>query len=226
MLAVNRACKEPPRRDEAANLASNPIGADYLELFRSSTADKGLERVLTGIKAVLSGQQDQFEHEYIRPIPHTIRWFRMTVRAWRQLGVGALISHRDITPEPMGLGVSQSTDQEFRSLADSAPVMIWMTGPDHGCTFVNRKWLEFTGARVDEALGKVNLQLVHPDDRAAVLNAFQTAHDEKSEYSHEYRLQHNEGGYRWVRDSGSPRFDGQHRFCGFTGSAWDLSDQK
>ena len=59
-----------------------------------------------GIKAVLSGQQKQFEHEYIRPIPHTIRWYRMTVRAWQQLGAGALIFHRDITAEKMGMPTS------------------------------------------------------------------------------------------------------------------------
>ena len=111
-------------------------------------------------------------------------------------------------------------------MADSAPVMIWMSGPDKTCIFVSRKWLEFTGARLKDALGQVWLQFVHPDDREGLLNAFQTAFDQKTEFSHEYRLRHKDGGFRWVRDSGSPRFDVHHRFSGFTGSVWDLSDQK
>ena len=48
----------------------------------------------------------------------------------------------------------------------------------------------------------------------------------KREFSHEYRLRHNDGGYRWVRDSGSPRFDAHNHFLGFTGSVWDLSEQR
>lgn len=226
VLAVNRLWKDLPRRDEVAAIARQPEGTDYLALFRSSTNHTNLERAIDGIRTILSGQQEEFEHEYIRSIPHTIRWFRMTVRAWQQQGASALIFHRDITAEKMGQAPSPFMDQEFRQLADSAPVMIWMTGPDKACTFVSRKWLEFTGARPEDALGEVNLHLVHPDDRVAVLDAFQTAYDQKSEYSHEYRLQHKDGGYRWVRDSGSPRFDAQHQFSGFTGSLWDVSDQK
>jgi PAS domain S-box-containing protein len=226
ILAVNRAWKELPRRKEAASVASHPVGSDYLALFQSSTADESLERALAGIKAVLSGQREQFEHEYIRPIPHTIRWFRMTVQAWRQLGASAIIFHRDITSEKMGRATSPTLDQEFRLLADSAPVMIWMSGPDKACIFVSRKWLEFTGARLEDALGHGWPQFVHPDDRDALVHTFHSAFEQKREFGHEYRLRHNDGSYRWVRDSGSPRFDAHNRFSGFTGSVWDLSEQK
>ena len=226
ILAVNRAWKELPRRQEAASIASHPVGSDYLALFQSSTADKSLERALAGIKAVLSGQHEQFEHEYIRSSPHTIRWFRMTAQAWRQLGASALIFHRDITAEKMGRATSQAEDREFRLLADSAPVMIWMSSPDKGCIFVSRKWLEFTGARLEDALGEGWPQFVHPEDRGALFKAFHSAFDQKREFSHEYRLRHKDGDYRWVRDSGSPRFDAHSRFLGFTGSVWDLSEQR
>lgn len=226
VLAVNRAWKELPRRNEAANAAKHPVGSDYLALFQSSTADETLERALMGIRAVLHGEQDQYEHEYIRPIPHTIRWFRMTVQAWRQLDASALIFHRDITAEKMGHATSQSGDREFRLLADSAPVMIWMSGPDKSCIFVSRKWLEFTGARLDDALGDRWPRFVHPDDRDALISAFRAAFDQKCEFSHEYRLRHKDGSFRWVRDTGSPRFDAHHKFSGFTGSVWDISEHK
>jgi PAS domain S-box-containing protein len=226
IFAVNRAWKELPRRKEAASVASHPVGSDYLALFQSSTADERLERAVAGIKEVLSGQREQFEHEYIRPIPNTIRWYRMTVQAWRQLGAGALIFHRDITSEKMGRATSPSVDQEFRLLADSAPIMIWMSAPDKACIFVSRKWLEFTGARLEDALGEGWPQFVHPDDRDALMYAFHSAFAQKHEFAHEYRLRHKDGSYRWVRDSGSPRFDSHNQFSGFTGSVWDLSEQK
>src|SRR5271166_6507039 len=150
----------------------------------------------------------------------------MTVRSWRQQDTNAIIFHRDITPERLGRAGSPTVEQEFRLLADSAPAMIWMSGPDKACIFVSRKWLEFTGARLEDALGEGWPQFVHPDDREALFKAFHSAFEHKQEFAHEYRLRHKDGSYRWVRDSGSPRFDGHHRFAGFTGSVWDISEQK
>lgn len=99
MVAVNRAWRELPRRLEAAVAAKLPEGMDYPALFEFSIAGEGLDRALTGIRAVMSGDVDHFEHEYIRSLPHDFRWFRMTVRAWRHIGASAIIFHRDITAE-------------------------------------------------------------------------------------------------------------------------------
>ena len=226
VLTVNRAWSKLPRRNEAAVAANNPIGIDYLALFESSTADESPARALRGIKSVLSGESGHFEHEYIRPVPPTFRWFRMTVHAWRQDDTNAIIFHRDITSEKLGRANSPTLEQEFRFLADSAPVMIWMCGPDKECIFVSRQWLEFTGALLQDALRDGWPQFVHADDRDGLLAAFRDAFDQKRELEHEYRLLHNDGGYRWVRDRGSPRYNAQNQFLGFTGSVWDLSEQK
>lgn len=226
VLAANTVWKELPRKDEAADAAHNPIGIDYLALFRSSTSDESVVRALSGIEAVLRGERDYYEQEYLRPTPYVFRWFRMTVRSWRQHDTNAIVFHRDITAEKLGRASSPTREQEFRSLADSAPAMIWMSGPDMACTFVSRKWLEFTGGRLEDALGEGWPRFVHPHDRDALFEAFHTAFEQKVEFAHEYRLRHIEGDYRWVRDSGSPRFDARNQFLGFTGSVWDLSEQK
>ncbi len=226
ILAVNRAWRELPRTKEAARVASNPVGIEYVALYQSSMADDRSRSAMLGIKAVSSGISEHFEHEYIRPVPHSIRWFRMTVQTFRQLGASAIIYHRDITAEKLGRANSRSIDEQFREVADSAPVMIWMSGPDKECTFVSRQWLEFTGARLDDALGNAWHKFVHPEDRNALMTAFHTAFNDKREFVHEYRLRHKQGDYRWVRDCGSPRFDAHGRLLGFTGSVWDLSEQK
>ena len=55
-------------------------------------------------------------------------------------------------------------EERFRNLADTAPLMIWVTGPDKGCTFVNRGWLSFTGRTLEQELGNGWTAGLHPDD--------------------------------------------------------------
>src|SRR4051812_45358564 len=44
----------------------------------------------------------------------------------------------------------RESEERFRNMANAAPVMIWASGMDKLCTFINRRWLEFTGRRFDE----------------------------------------------------------------------------
>jgi len=227
VMAVNSAWNELARQNEPSSDAlSDPVGTNYLSLCRSTSTEEGLNEVWTGIGSVISGDNDHFEREYICRSRDTFRWYRKIVRPFRQFGAHALIFHRDITAEKLDKLHPQTLDEEFRALADAAPVLIWMSGPDKGCTFFNRQWLEFTGVPKEEQLGDGWLKLVHPEDRDRILKAYHSAFDEKREFEFEYRLQYKDGGYRWVHDRGLPRLDPQNQLSGFVGSAWDLSDQK
>jgi PAS domain S-box-containing protein len=226
VIAVNSAWNQLTHQKEASGPAGHPVGANYLALCRSTSTEKGLEEVRMGIEAVLSGDSQQFEREYIYPSSDTFRWCRKIVRPFRQFGAHALIFHREITAEKMVPTHPHVLDEEFRALADSAPVLIWTSGPDKGCTFFNRQWLEFTGIPLEDQLGDGWLQVVHTEDRDGILRAYNTAFDQARDFEFEYRVRHRDGGYRWIRDRGLPRFDSQNRLAGFVGSAWDLSDQK
>ena len=71
---------------------------------------------------------------------------------------GALARRKDDDADP--------ASDRFRTLADNAPVMIWMSGPDKRCSWFNRGWLEFVGHPLEHELGEGWLENVHPDDRA------------------------------------------------------------
>ena len=226
VVATNRIWRELPRRVEAERAAHHPVGLDYLQLFRDSMAEHGAETAIAGIKSVLGGLTDQFEHEYIRTTSRSIRWFRMTVRPWRQMGAAAIIFHRDISAEKLTRLSTRSGDLEFRALADSSPVLIWTDSPEEGCTFLNRQWLEFTGVPVEEQLGAGWLEFIHPEDRRRLLDAYHAALDQKGDFDAEYRLRHRDGGYRWMKEHGSPRLDARNNVVGYIGTAWDVSEQK
>jgi PAS domain S-box-containing protein len=116
------------------------------------------------------------------------------------------------------------SENRFQLLADNAPVMMRMSGPDGACTGFNRAWLEFTGRTGAEELGDGWLEGVHPDDRAGCLTIYRTALTSRQPFTIEYRLRRADGAYRVVLDRGVANFDAAHRFQGYIGSTIDISD--
>jgi PAS domain S-box-containing protein len=58
----------------------------------------------------------------------------------------------------------RESEERFRLVANTAPVMIWMSGVDKLCTYFNRPWLEFTGRSLDAEMGNGWAEGVHPED--------------------------------------------------------------
>ncbi len=116
-------------------------------------------------------------------------------------------------------------DSQLCRIAESAPVMIWISGLDKGCTYFNQRWLEFTGKRLEEELGGGWSRGVHPDDLKRCLQIYTDAFDRREEFTMEYRLRHHEGGYRWILDNGVPDYDTESAFTGFIGSCTDINDR-
>src|SRR5439155_14128408 len=81
------------------------------------------------------------------------------------------------------------TDQHFRALLDSTPLMIWMTGADAMCTFFNQAWLEFRGRQMQEELGNGWTDGIHPDDRDILLEIYLKAFTGRQPFRMPYRLQ-------------------------------------
>ena len=89
-------------------------------------------------------------------------------------------------------------DTLFRTVADDAPVMLWISGADGLCSFFNREWLAFTGRSLADELGRGWWQGVHHEDRDRLARHLQHAGENRSPFSFEYRLRRADGQYRWV----------------------------
>jgi PAS domain S-box-containing protein len=118
------------------------------------------------------------------------------------------------------------SEMRFRVAADAAPVMVWMTGPDKGCTFVNKGWLEFTGKQLESHLGEGWTKCLHPDDLAANFEIYTTAFDQRVAFRMDYRLRRAHGDYGWVMDQGVPRYSADGTFLGYVGTAIDITARK
>ena len=118
------------------------------------------------------------------------------------------------------------SEERFRTVANTAPVLIWMSGTDKLCTFFNQGWLAFTGRTMEQECGEGWASGVHPEDLNRCLRTYSEAFDARAEFHMEYRLRSSNGEYRWIVDFGVPRFESNGAFRGYVGSCIDITDRK
>jgi PAS domain S-box-containing protein len=132
----------------------------------------------------------------------------------------------DITERKRVEATRGESEERFRLLANTAPVMIWISGVDKLCTYFNQRWLDFTGRPLEAELGNGWAEGVYPEDLERCLDTYTKSFDQREPFQMEYRLRRHDGEYRWILDSGVPTFNADGSFAGYTGSAIDVTDHK
>lgn len=118
------------------------------------------------------------------------------------------------------------TSVEFRTIAEVAPVMMWMSDADSPFAWFNKQWREFTGSSAELSLQESWAQSIHPDDLDRWQAAYAQAFDSRRSFSGEYRLKRHDGSYRWVAGQGAPAYSEDGSFAGFVGSCTVIQDRK
>ena len=149
--------------------------------------------------------------------------------AWGVGGLGLLLTliiwrASSLRQRERSLATIRESEERFRNVADTAPVMIWVTGPDKLFTFVNKTWLDFTGRTIEQELGNGWAAGVHPDDLQRCYEVFSSAFDARRNFQLECRLLRSDGEYRWILCSGIPRYAPGGVFAGYIGSDIDITD--
>jgi len=118
------------------------------------------------------------------------------------------------------------SENRFRTFANTAPAMLWITESDSTCSFVSQGWYDYTGQSDKDALGFGWLDAVHPEDRDEAQRVFHEASRRGEEFSLDFRVRRADGEYRWALSSARPRFNSQGGFAGYVGSVIDIHDRK
>jgi diguanylate cyclase (GGDEF)-like protein/PAS domain S-box-containing protein len=120
----------------------------------------------------------------------------------------------------------QESEQRFRSLANAAPVLMWIADTNKDCIWFNDTWLGYTGRTREQEHGNGWTDGVHPDDFLRCLETYISHFDARQAFSMEYRLRGSDGEYHWFIDVGKPRFDELGEFCGYIGMLTDINERK
>ncbi|MFT7161226.1 MAG: PAS domain S-box-containing protein [Bacteroidia bacterium] len=120
---------------------------------------------------------------------------------------------------------TENLRKTIQSFADGGPFLIRMTDGQASFNYFSKTWLEFTGRDEDIEIGKW-IEEVHPSDRKQVLESIQTAFKKKIKYESSFRIKDINGDYRWLLETGIPRFSHNNEFIGFLSAAIDNTERK
>jgi PAS domain S-box-containing protein len=140
--------------------------------------------------------------------------------------IGSVLVFRDTTEEHQAELALKESENRFRTMADNAPVLIWLAGLDKKRYYFNKQWLNFTGRTLEQESGNGWTDGIHPDDYETCIHTYTAAFDERHVFSMEYRLRRHDGEYRWLLAHGTPRFDEAGEFLGYIGSCVDITERK
>ncbi len=178
-------------------------------------------------EAVLAGQEVNYEQ--LAPYQSGARYIRATYtpnvdEEGRVRGIVVLVT--DISERKQMEEALRESEARFRHMADSAPVMIWVTEADNSCTYLSKSWYDFTGQTPETGLGFGWLEAVHPNEREHVKQTFLAAAEKREAFQFEFRLRRKDGEYCWALVSASTRLDPQGNFLGYIGSVIEIHERK
>jgi diguanylate cyclase (GGDEF)-like protein/PAS domain S-box-containing protein len=168
------------------------------------------------------------EYRIVRP-DGELRWvrtrgFQVRDSSDKLLRLSGIVT--DVTEPHHAAEALQRSLEEFRTLAEAMPQIVWITRPDGGNVYFNQHWMDYTGLSLEESLGHGWNRSFHPDDLRRARDAWQHAMATQGSYTIECRLRRADGAYRWWLVHGVPQRDASGVILKWFGTCTDIHDLK
>jgi diguanylate cyclase (GGDEF)-like protein/PAS domain S-box-containing protein len=222
--------------NEVCNRYFNMKAGDPLnEIFQAQIFPEDLVLIAADLENLSPSRPiDKLEHRIVIG-DDEIRWLQWDIRAifdsqgqveYQAVGLDITDKKRSKQDRMRLMASFSESEARFRSMANAAPVLIWMSESNGRCIFFNQPWLDFTGHTLEREFNDDWLENVHPDDRQNCLNIYNTALKDGNCQEIEYRLLHADGEYRWILSTVVPRFIEHGKFAGCISCGIDITKRK
>jgi PAS domain S-box-containing protein len=133
---------------------------------------------------------------------------------------------RDISERKRAKEALMKSENEFHTLAESMPQIVWITRADGWNIYFNQNWLDYTGLTLEESYGHGWNKPFHPDDQKYAFDAWENATKNNAVYSIESRLRRADGTYNWFLVRGVPLIDNNGTILKWFGTCTDINELK
>jgi PAS domain S-box-containing protein len=142
--------------------------------------------------------------------------------------VGSTSSLVDGVEEAGALGAQHEelSQAQLRTIIDAIPILAWSTAKDGPGEFLNKRWLDYTGLSLQEAIGYGWRAVIHPDDLDSLFEYWQWMMRTGLAGEYEARMRRFDGEYRWFLFRGAPLLDSTGSVSKWFGVNIDIDDRK
>ncbi len=220
--------------DVAEDLAAAGVP---LSDFGPALHAEDLERVRQEMAAALISDDGVFQSEYRLLVPgEPQRWVVARGQVYydadripvRMSGLVVDITEhkfKDLNLAAVTAALAES-EAMFRAMADSLPQMVWASRADGVHDYYNARWREFAGETELSHDPVVWSAILHPEDRARVLETWSRSLATGAPYEVECRLKTHDGAYRWTLGRATPVRDAKGQITRWFGAYTDIDDLK
>jgi PAS domain S-box-containing protein len=120
----------------------------------------------------------------------------------------------------------RKSEKELRDVIDTIPAIVWSTLADGSNTYVNKRFVEYSGSSAEQTAGSGWQALIHPDDLERHAGKWREAVATGKAHEIEVRSRRSDGQYRWQLDRGVPLRDEDGKIVKWYGIATDIEDRK
>ncbi len=137
--------------------------------------------------------------------------------------VGAVM---DVTERKRAEEAVLRSEKELRNVIDTIPAVVWSALPDGSNTYVNRRFVEYSGMSGEQMAGSGWQAAIHPDDLQRHVGKWRASVGTGEPHENEVRFRRADGQYRWHLDRGLPLRDEQGNILKWYGITMEIEDRK
>jgi PAS domain S-box-containing protein len=130
---------------------------------------------------------------------------------------------KDITERNRADEALRRSEAQFRTLTESAPILIYFADQDGNCIYVNRRWCQAAGMTQEEASGQGWLNALHEEDRSQFGELWWRSVASGGTWGFEYRFDDRAGQVTWVYGTAAPILAENGKLVGYVGTNVDMT---